>query len=351
MADESTAEIIESPVGTEAAAEPQAAETPVVDASYEEYKARVTAERNPETAPAGDKQPSKKKSPVTTEAPGPSDKTPVKTAEAAGTSEAQDTPGAKSKRRSVDAETRIQQLTNEIRERDRKIAELSVVPKPAEPKAAPPAVEAPKPETFAKPKPKLAEFLKDGKTYEEATEDWAEAVYDWRDDKKAFETKQKQAEETRVTQQRELGQRVTAVKTKYPDCEDVFKGVNLYNSTLQYATSTEHGLEALYRIGKDPAKLAQIAALPWHQQVREVAAIEAAILAEEVGNRTDPGNTPEKQQPKPQLVSRVPRPISPLGGSDLSEDKPDPAKAKDMGEYRKARVAQGADSRYARSSG
>ncbi len=180
---------------------------------------------------------------------------------------------------------KIHELDATVKERDTKIAELQrqleeksrqpaqnplVVPVVA---SEPPKVtEAPKPEApkvaaFDKPKPVVPKFsdFQDAEdpiaAHAEAVAGFAEAVSDWKDEKREFErketqrveneTKQQEAQRTRqVEKQQTIAQKFESARAEHSDLDNVLQTTN-FTPTLQYLflERLPDGVKLAYQLG------------------------------------------------------------------------------------------------------
>jgi hypothetical protein len=136
-----------------------------------------------------------------------------------------------------------------------------------------------------------------------------------------FELQKSRTEEQANARQerleREWSERSAAARTRYADFDDVTDADLPISRFMHEAIlSDAHGAELAYWLGKNPSECARIAALPFREQVVEVARIEATFKPA--------AGTPEPQKPP---VSQAPKPptlVKPSAGVVVSQDLNDP---------------------------
>jgi len=160
------------------------------------------------------------------------------------------------------------------------------------------------------------------------TEDYVEALADWKAEqvftKKIGEFQAKTREQYQRQQQEQVAatylERVTVAKEKYSDFDQV-----AYNPSLPItdamAETIQHsdvGAEVHYYLGKNPAEAKRIASLSPFLQAKEIGRLEAKIA-----------DNPPKSN-----ISSAPAPISPVSaarGASVAVDLDDPAVLKRLG--------------------
>jgi hypothetical protein len=218
---------------------------------------------------------------------------------------------------------------------------------PAAPAAAPAGTEkqhvngkAPQTEQTP-PRPKEDDF----KTYGE----FIEALTDWKTDRKleaADEKKQQaQAERAEADKGKTItdahNARVDEAKTRYPDWDAAFKGLNDNSFTepmVVFIFESDHGPDVTYYLGRHRDELARIAALSPIRQASELGKIEAKIQAEIVVEKKEPGEEEDEQEELPPAaarppaekrtnVTKAPPPAKPIGGTSGkgTDEMPDPS--------------------------
>lgn len=286
-----------------AAEEPK---TTATSESFEEFKAVKRAPSSQDVKPA---QPSE---PIETPSVPKADKPEGESARA---SEAPIQEDSGKKQRS-NSESRIRELLAERDEWKRKAesaapAPIPVAPKPEEPRP----VEPPKP-AAEDPRPRREQYLKDAyqkypnETYEQLLDRFDDHLGEWQERQSERKEQEKIATESRKTWQTLFNE----ARAKNPD----FDAKVLHNAPFMEGMTREAksfldnlkgtGLEIAYRVGSDPALTAKIAAMPWAEQVSELADIRKSLQ-----NPTEKPQ-PTQQQIRPVLVSRAPAPPRVLGG-------------------------------------
>jgi hypothetical protein len=268
---------------------------------------------------------------------------------------------------------RVSRLQRKIGERDAQIADLQKrVSASAAASAAPaqngahaasaeragetsPAVK-PNGEAKTPPRPKEDDF----KTYGE----FVEALTDWKTDRKLEAAEAKRAEDRARSEAENKGKAVTdahnlrvdEAKTRYPDWDKAFKGLddNSYTDPMVvFIFESDRGPDVTYYLATHREELERIAKL---SPVRQVAAL--AKIEEQFGDAGDEGEVPQddkpakkpatipaddeddeedeeaERKPKPRAAaSKAPPPAKPLGGRAAPADQmPDP---KDFAAYSK----------------
>lgn len=290
-----------------AAEEPK---TTATSESFEEFKAIKRAPSSQDVKPA---QPSE---PNTTPSASPAEKP---TDESARASEAPTQEDSREPR--TDSERRIRKLHQESAEYKRKYEELlaksaapapiPVVPKPEEPRPVEPpkpAAEDPRPRRKERLQALMAQFPADN--YEELCDRYDDEVEAWGGRQSERKEQEKLASESRKTWQTLFNE----ARAKNPDFDaKVINNAPFMEGMTREAKSfldnlKGTGLEIAYRVGSDPALTAKIAAMPWAEQVSELADIRKSLQ-----NPTEKPQ-PTQQQTRPVLVSRAPAPPRVLGG-------------------------------------
>lgn len=289
--------------------------------SFAEYKALRKAETEPPAEPKP--EPKKEEPPVEP----PKEETPSEPAKAGESAEDTETSDKQEHkpRRDRTAEGRIAELTAARHKAEeeaadlRKQLELARAPRPAE-RTAEPTKAAPA--TEADPKPKLRDFLdKPDVSYEDAQEQWEEAVAGWRDRKR-------QAEQQKQEVVRTLTQRVNAARQEMPDFDSVAANLSLTPTMQDFAREEENGMKVIYHLGKNPEVYHNILGL---SPVRQAAAL--ALLG---ASLNPPASAPAKPSPP---VSRAPAPPRIVSGTESSAPR-DLSEVTDFAEYKRLRKGQ-----------
>lgn len=174
------------------------------------------------------------------------------------------------------------------RDRERAIAEVARAAQP-QPQAKPDPGK-PTPEQF------------------KTTEEYVEAVAEWKADQKITErlaanqkvereARQRQAQEESAATYRETEE---AVRAKYDDFDEVAYNPRLpiSDAMAQTIQLSEQGAELIYHLGKNPQEAARIFNLPPFLQAKELGKLEAKLAS----------------APPAKPLSSAPEPINPVGG-------------------------------------
>ncbi len=209
-------------------------------------------------------------------------------------------------------------------------------PDPVTPPAA-----APKPEAKVESsdKPKLADFVakagKDGLTYEDAQEQWSDAVEDWRDKRRETQKREADAKTHREEFERGIATRAAAAKAKYEDWDTATQGDSatgqgvIYSAPmLQYIAEEPDGFDVAYHLAKNPDEMTRIKGLSQARQIAELGKIGDSL-----------NNTAPPEKPKPTPISRVPAPPRTMSGSEAPATKP-LSESRDFEEFKKLRQAK-----------
>lgn len=174
------------------------------------------------------------------------------------------------------------------RERDRAVAEAATRSQPQAPKAEPAG--KPTPDKFA------------------TTEDYVEAVAEWKADQKITQRLAERERSEQEATQRRAAEEVAhtyrekeeAVRAKYTDFDEVAYNPRLpiSDAMAQTIQLSDQGAELVYYLGKNPGEAARIFNLPPIRQASELGKLEAKLAS-----------APPVKPP-----SSAPEPISPLGG-------------------------------------
>ena len=258
---------------------------------------------------------------------------PAKTAPDSGTEDTQDTTEDPDTRKGA-RERRIDKLTRENAELQRRLLALEEAGKqPPESSAKTEAAGVPT-STGAKPKPDLADY----KTLEEYTE----ALTDWKLDQREAKRKEAEvkaeAEKAAAAEQSTWSKREAAAAKAHPDYRELVESTKVPQgpgvmAARQALLEDENGAEILYHLAKNPAELERIAALSPVRAVVEIGRLSASITAASAG-------APENSKPK---VSGAPKPPSPIthGTVKTADDVLDEDLARrDFRRWNKAREAQ-----------
>jgi hypothetical protein len=272
---------------------------------------------------------------------------PTESSEPKGESEPVAEPGEtktqepKQSRRKPDAEARIKELNAEAKREkeraDRLERELqdsrTRKPEPSEPPAATKAA-APKEDD---PKPTLAMYTADAKSYEEAQEKYSEALLEWRDRQKEKANATKAAETRSAEAKAKIRQTVEQAKTKHPNFSEEGGKVMLPFSPQGWENffggkDFDHPIDVLQHLHANPqehTRLMELAKVNPNRFVAELMFIDRSMAKA-------PDN-PKPQQP----VSRVPPPPPRVGGGTNPPEPAHPRDARNFGEYKRHRKAQG----------
>jgi hypothetical protein len=225
-------------------------------------------------------------------------------------SDEDDTPPDKDKKKPGRFQKKINNLTRKTYELERENADLKArLKKPASSPG----------ETKENKKPVPDDF--------ENYEAYNEALLDWKLEDKLTRETQKQDEDKRLSQQKEIEQTFYNRLEKYSnEHEDFFelvidnKDLKITPNMFQAVMDSEHAPEILHELGKNPDEAARIAKLSPVAVIREIGRIEAKFIK--------PPDPPKKK------LTDAPPPIEPIGGNKKGEKKPE-----DMGneEYRRWR--------------
>jgi hypothetical protein len=193
------------------------------------------------------------------------------------------------------------------RERDRAIAEAVAR---AQPKLDPQAPEKPNPEAF------------------KSTEDYLEALTDWKVDQRVKAEREASAKAQREHSTRQATEEVVnahrdredVAREKYDDFDTVVYNPQLSITTAMAETiqESDNGPELAYFLGKNPKEAARIAALSPFLQAKELGRLESKLTAAPPATKT----------------SSAPEPINPVKGKTESQpvyDTTDPRSLKALG--------------------
>ena len=315
-------------------------------------------------AQASGEQPPKEETPVPptlpeapAETPAKADEPETKTAKESGTKEeeeqvkGEETHGEKPEK----VQKRIDRLTRDKYELKGRIAALEeqlAAGKPADkPAEKPAAAETTSADATAKPKPKFKDFLTEDKAYEDAQEEYTEALTDWklaeREKTRAEAERKAEASRAAETRRSDWATKEAAIVEVYPDYQEAKEStkifcnkdeLGLFDDMLQ---ESERGPEVLYHLMKHQEDLNRIVHLAPIPMARELGKIEAKLAPPEKP-------APDTKSPAPAPTARAtsaPKPITPVGGEtaggtpSLNDDK----LAKDFSAWRKVRRAQEKD--------
>jgi hypothetical protein len=231
------------------------------------------------------------------------------------------------------AEERIKELNAEKkREKERadKLEQELQTLRTRKPDPSPTPEAKTEPKTEDDPKPRLAEFTADAKSYEDAQEKYLEAVDAWKDRQNKKVAEQRTAQDSEAKSRQAVQERLAKVREKHSDFNEVAgnvgigldaRGMHLFLSGSDF----DHPLEILYQLGKNPAEHQRILALPMVKRLAALSAIDDSITA-----------PPEN---KTQPVSKVPPPPARVGGTNPPEPK-NARDARTREEYKRLRSAQ-----------
>lgn len=246
---------------------------------------------------------------------------------------------------------RIDRLTRDKYELKGRIAALEeqlTAGRPAEKSVEKTAgVETEPVESGLKPKPKFKDFLTEDKNYEDAQEEYTEALTDWKLEQRE-KTRSEQARKTEAqtayeTKRQTWDGKVAELRAKpefedYDDrMEDTKAAKIIVSDKLDYAIFVA-GPEVAYRLACNLPELQRIAKLDSVSAALEIGAIKASLKT----------TAPETKPPAPAPTTRAtsaPRPITPVGGA-ASGGTPsllDDRLASDFTAWKKVRRAQDKD--------
>lgn len=251
----------------------------------------------------------------------------AKTAPDSGTDDKQETGDEDEndlKYKNSSRQRKIDRLTRENAELQQRVLALE---------QKPPAAEEPgkQPKAPAEGKPKLEDFA--------TLEDYQEALTDWklddRERKRQAADAEREAREGHEKLQTEWSKQVKAAAKVHDDFNDVIDSVKApagpgVEAARQAMIEDANGAEILYYLGKHPADLKRIAALPPVSAVREIGKLSAKF---------DSPAAPENGKPK---VTGAPKPPPPSGRPSkvTSESLDDPEVLKDYAKWERLRKAQ-----------
>lgn len=204
-----------------------------------------------------------------------------------------DSPAEPEKEKGV--QKRIDELTRKRREAEREADYWRQQAQVAKPKEEPKEVIPP----GMPAKPTVDQF--------DSYEDYVEAVADWRADYKLAQrdlmAQQRQVQERQQQAFEGHTQRIESAKARYQDFDDVLadaRDIIMPPESLQAIVESDHSADVLYHLAKNKADAKRIAALPIHQQLKEIGKLEARFE--------------RKEDPPVKRVSKAPDPITPVAG-------------------------------------
>lgn len=255
---------------------------------------------------------------------------------------------------------RFNRLHREIGARDSRIADLekqlaarangaapAVAEKTETATGTTPRVNGRAPETGKQPPPRPLE--KDFKTYGE----FVEALTDWKTDRKLEAAAEKRAEESRAAAADEKSKaitdahnaRVDEAKTRYPDWDKAFKGLDdnsFTNPMVVFIFESDKGPDVTYYLATHRDELERISKLSPLRQAAALGKIEDQFTEEKTDDEEE-DEAKVEPEPKPKKrVSSAPPPAKPLGGKGGSDDAmPDPKDFKAYEAWSKRQAARG----------
>lgn len=166
------------------------------------------------------------------------------------------------------------------------------------------------------PEPDENQFLEEGKTYK----DFLNALWDWREKKKAIDEHRKQAEEARRAEEDKLKsnlqnytERVAEAREKYPDWEETLKQpIQIPRSVQTAIIEMDNGPDVAYFLGKHPEICEGLLELSSVKAVMEIGRI-----SDQLAGGNEPAGAADKTVTPPpvrNVTSNAPPPISPVKG-------------------------------------
>jgi hypothetical protein len=307
----------------------------------------------------------------------------VAAAKAAGIEPAGE-PGEAQEKHRNGFQARVGRLQRKIGDRDRQIADLrrqleargggsaaaagpsderakAAKPDAEKPAAAAPAAAHVNGEAKTPPRPKEEDF----KTYAQ----FVEALTDWTADRKLEAAEAKRADAARNADAEAKGKAITdahnarvgEAKTRYPDWDKAFKGLDDNSFTdpmVVFIFESDKGPDVTYYLATHREELERIAKLSPLRQAAALGKIEDQFEEPPDDEEEEEEDTGEKKgdtegaktrkpapepEPRPRKrVSQAPPPVKPLGGKAGADDPmPDPTNFKAYSEWSKRQTAKG----------
>lgn len=218
-----------------------------------------------------------------------------------------------------DAQSRIQQLVAEKKQREARIAELES------------QLSRPKEDVKAEPSPAPADELKAPKVDDFETYDqYVEALADYKAEVKVRQLKAEQAQQAAMAA---VQKQLNDAKARYQDFEAVASPVitaltdkAVHPAVINALDNAENMADVLYAIGGDQQTVNEIVEAAKKnplQAIKKIAVYEY-LVKEEMANASKPAVKEEKKVPE-KPVTNAPKPVTELGGGGTSTE--DPAKA------------------------
>ncbi|HEY2605559.1 MAG TPA: hypothetical protein VGJ10_06055 [Paraburkholderia sp.] len=303
--------------------------------------------------------------------------TAVAAAKAAGLEVPAAEPGESQEKHRNGFQARVGRLQRKIGERDAQIEDLrkqlearassapangTAKPDAEKPAAAAPAVERPNGEAKTPPRPKEEDF----KTYAA----FVEALTDWTADRKLEAADAKRADVARNADAEAKSKAVTdahnarvdEAKTRYPDWDKAFKGLDDNSFTdpmVVFIFESDKGPDVTYYLATHREELERIAKLSPLRQAAALGKIEDQFEEPPDDDEEEEEDTEEKKggaegaktrkpaaEPEPakprKRVSQAPPPAKPLGGKAGADDPmPDPTNFKAYAAWSQRQAAKG----------
>ena len=313
--------VVESPTDT-----PEEVKAALESKPVEETPPEPSAPAKPEGKPKGEPPPKGKAEEKPAEEPAPEETPEQKAAkEAAAKAEEE-------KAKPSGAEKRINRLTAEKRSLEDQVHNLKGQVEAGKKPAEPAAEEAKKP---------IAEDF-------ETTEEFIEAMSDFKADERFKQNQAEEAQEAELQEQREtfeaFGERQDEARAAHADYDEVVGGGNLQipQSALLAIIELDNGPEVAYHLAKNPELPKKLMDLSPLKAVAEIGRLSAILAAPAQEAANPPAlRTPEQEAGKPPApkkpASGAPPPITPVGGGTTKTDVP--LDQMEYQEYRRARDA------------
>lgn len=243
----------------------------------------------------------------------------VKTAPDPEPEDVQETEEDAQHQRPSSRQRKIDRLTRENADLQRRLEALEQRNQPAAPPQPPPAAPA------ANGRPELKNYP--------TLEDYTEAIAEWTHNKRELAAKAQEEKKALEAQQTSWTAREAAAAKVHPDYRELIDSTEAPNgpgvwAARQAMLEDENGAEILYWLASRPGELQRIAALSPARAVLEVGKIAASL-----------DSAPENPKPK---VTSAPRPPGPLpkGTVRAADDVLSDDTARDFKRWERARLAQ-----------
>jgi len=254
-----------------------------------------------------------------------------KTASKEGTKSEDDEPLPKGAKKQID------RLTAKWREAQEEIDRLKAGQRP-------PVKETAQSAEKTDAEPKLEEYVKNAKTYEEGLQKWNKEHTAWVVRQERAEQARKDAEEQSNASAKEIFdahlERLEAARTAHDDFDDAVKAMPKFtfsspqaNQAFQMAIlETDNSAELMYHLAKNPDEMAKFA---------ELSPVKVQMLIGRLSAKLNPSSAASSAAARTTSKTRTPAPTTPLRGSTTAPtDLGDPALVKDSDAWIARRQAQ-----------